>query len=131
MHDYDRNQLEDGLEGDDTQDNDLGEGEGTPRPLKVTGEALLNIYAPPYKDNSDVNLYSVIEVQGRIRLTYRGTLKFIRDNITPIGGTVRVRNQLFVHVWALNYALDQRVWTTKKMRQRYQFTDRDRRRARG
>jgi hypothetical protein len=24
MHDYDRNQLEDGLEGDDTQDNDLG-----------------------------------------------------------------------------------------------------------
>ncbi len=131
MHDYDRNQLEDGLEGDDTQENDLGEGEGTPRPLKVTEEDLLNIYVPPYKDNSDVNLYSVIEVQGRIRLTYRGTLKFIRDNITPIGGTVRVGNQLFVHVWALNYALEQRVWTTKKMRQRYQFTDRDRRRARG
>ncbi len=127
MHDCDRNQLE----GDDTQDNDLGEGEGTPRPLKVTEEDLLNIYAPPYKDHSDVNLYRVIEVQGRIRLTYRGTLKFIRDNITPIGGTVRVGNQLFVHVWALNYALDQRVWTTKKMRQRYQFTDRDRRRAKG
>ncbi len=131
MHDYDRNQLEDALEGDDTQDNDLGEGEGTPRPLKVTGEDLLNIYVPPYKDNSDVNLYRVIEVQGRIRLTYRGTLKFIRDYITPIGGTVRVGNKLLVHVWALNYALEQRVWTTKKMRQRYQFTDRDRRRAKG
>jgi len=102
-----------------------------PAPLKVTGEDLLNIYVPPYKDKPDVNLYSVIEVQGRIRLTYRGTLKFIRDNITPIGGTVRVGNQLFVHVWALNYALEQRVWTTKKMRQRYQFTDQDRRRARG
>jgi hypothetical protein len=86
---------------------------------------------PPYKDNSDVNLYSVIEVQGRIRLTYRGTLKFIRDHITSIGGTVRVGNRLLVHVWAFNYALEQRVWTTKKMRQRYQFTDRDRRRARG
>ncbi len=131
MHDYDRNQLEDGLEGDDTQDNDLGEGEGTPRPLKVTEEDLLNIYAPPYKDHSDVNLYSVIEVQGRIRLTYRGTLKFIRDYITPIGGTARVGNRLLVPVWALNYALKQRVWTTKKIRQRYQFTDRDRRRARG
>ncbi len=131
MHDYDRNQLEDGLEGDETQDNDMGEGEGTPRPLKVTGEDLLNIYVPPYKDNSNVNLYSVIEVQGRIRLTYRGTLKFIRDNITPIGGTVRVGNRLLVHVWAFNYALEQRVWTTKKMRQRYQFTDGDRRRARG
>ncbi len=131
MHDYDRNELEDGLEGDDTQDDDLGEGEGAPRRLKVTGEDLLNIYAPPYKDNSDVNLYSVIEVQGRIRLTYRGTLKFIRDNITPIGGTVRVGNQLFVHVWAFNYALKQRVWTTKKIRQRNQFTDRDRRRAKG
>jgi len=131
MHDYDRNQLEDGLEGDDTQDNDLGEGEGTPRPLKVTEEDLLNIYVPPFKDHSDVKLYSVIEVQALLRLTRRGTLKFIRDNITPIGGTVRVGNKLFVHVWALNYALKQRVWTTKKMRQRYQFTDRDRRRARG
>jgi hypothetical protein len=131
MHDYDRKQLEDGLEGNDTQDDDLGEGERTPRPLKGTGEDLLNIYVPPYKDHSDVKLYSVIEVQACICLTYRGTLKFIRDNITPIGGTVRVGNRLFVHVWALNYALEQRVWTTKKMRQRYQFTDRDRRRARG
>ncbi len=131
MHDYDRNQLEDGLKGDDTQDNDLGEGEGTPRPLKVTEEDLLNIYAPPFKDHSDVKLHSVIEIQAMLRLTYRGTLKFIRDHITSIGGTVRVGNQLFVHVWALNYALKQRVWTTKKMRQRYQFTDRDRRRARG
>ncbi len=131
MHDYDRNQLEDGLEGNDTQDNDLGEGEGTPRPLKVTEEDLLNIYVPPFKDHSDVKLYSVIEVQALLRLTRRGTLKFIRDHITPIGGTVRVGNKLFVHVWALNYALKQRVWTTKKMRQRYQFTDRDRRRARG
>ncbi len=61
---------------------------------------------PVGRNHTPVNLYDVTEVQALIRLTRKGTLNWIRKNVTPLGGTTWVGNRILTHAWALNAALD-------------------------
>ena len=109
MHDYDRNQLE----GEDTQDNDLGEGEGTPRLLTVTEEDLLNIYVPPFKDHSeDEGWLTVFEVRGHLRLSHNAALRWIRMHV-PSEYRGKRGNHRLVHIKGLKAGLDKCVWRPK------------------
>lgn len=72
--------------------------------------AYEGIDRPRPKNHTDVKLLSVFEVQAQLRLTYRGTLAWIRTNVTPLGGTVRVGRRVLVHTWALNDALMTKRW---------------------
>lgn len=65
-------------------------------------------------NNAPVKLYSAFEVQAEIRLTYNGTLLWIRKHVTPLGGTVRIGNRILVHGWALNEALKKLTWSGPK-----------------
>jgi len=58
------------------------------------------------RNHARVDLYDVTEVQALIRLTRKGTINWIRTNVTPLGGTTWVGNRILVHAWALNAALD-------------------------
>ncbi len=113
MHDYDRKQMEDGLEGDDTQDNDLGEGEGTPRLLKVTEEDLLRIYVPPFKDHSeDEGWLTMWEVRAHLRLSHNAALRWIRMHV-PLEYRGKRGNHRLVHIKGLKAGLDKCVWRPK------------------
>ena len=62
------------------------------------------------KDQTPIELYTVIEVQAMLRLTKRGTYEWIRQNVRPIGGLVRLGKRILIHKWALNAALKQKTW---------------------
>ena len=63
-----------------------------------------------YKDQTSIDLYTVIEVQAMLRLTRRGVYQWIRTHIRPIGGIVRVGKRNLIHKWALNAVLKQMTW---------------------
>ena len=61
------------------------------------------------KDHTPPRLYDVKECQALLRMSHGRTLKFIREEIIPTGGCVRLGNRYLVHAWAINYALSQRT----------------------
>ena len=63
----------------------------------------------PLKDHTPPRLYDVKECQALLRMSHGRTLKFIREEIIPTGGCVRLGNRYLVHAWAINYALSQRT----------------------
>ncbi len=80
-------------------------------PANVTTATTLAIATEAAgKDHSSIKLLSAYEVQAEIRLTYKGTLAWIRKHITPIGGTVRIGNRILVHQWAMNEVLQKLMW---------------------
>ena len=74
-----------------------------------------------FRDDTTPNLLTIQEVGALIRLRYPAARKWVRNHVTPIGGTVRVGNKLLVHAWALNEVLDQKKQKVKPLRDRVQI----------
>ena len=70
----------------------------------------------PFKDHTPPRLYDAKECQALLRQSHGRTLKFIREEIIPLGGCVRVGNRYLVHAWALNIALEKRSVTVRPKR---------------
>jgi len=62
------------------------------------------------RDYDAPHLLSVFDLAGIFHMRPRATRKWIRQHITPRGGTVRLGNRIMVHTWALNEALDAHIW---------------------
>lgn len=66
-------------------------------------------YTPPHRDHAPPVLYDVRKLQSILGISRGRVLKFIREEIIPINGCVRMGNRYQVHVWALNQALSART----------------------
>ena len=93
-----------------------------PQPDKTTAPApVIEVNwntSVPLKDNTPPRMYDVRECQALLRISRGRALKFIREEIIPLGGCVRVGNRYLVHAWALNHALSLRT-LQKKPKQIY------------
>ena len=68
------------------------------------------------KDHTPPRMYDAKECQALLRISHGRALKFIREEIIPLGGCVRVGNRYLVHAWALNHALSLRTIQTRPRR---------------